>query len=85
MAWCEANDADYILGLPSNAVLDRLLEPVADDIRLRRAEEQAAIVRGYADTLYGAKPWHCQRRGRPHRRNHKGGYIYTLSGDQPPR
>jgi hypothetical protein len=26
MAWCEANGVDYILGLPGNAVLDRLLE-----------------------------------------------------------
>jgi hypothetical protein len=62
MAWCEGNDVDYILGLPGNAVLDRLLEPVADDIRVRRAEEQAAVVRGYAETRYGAKSPHCQRR-----------------------
>jgi hypothetical protein len=62
MAWCEANGVDYILGLPSNAVLDRLLEPAADDIRVRRAEEQEAVVRGYAETRYGAKSWHCQRR-----------------------
>jgi hypothetical protein len=51
MAWCEGND-----------VLDRLVEPAADDIRVRRAEEQAAVVRGYTETRYGAKSWHCQRR-----------------------
>jgi hypothetical protein len=53
---------DYILGLSGNAVLDRLVEPAADDIRVRRAEEQAAVVRGYTETRYGAKSWHCQRR-----------------------
>jgi hypothetical protein len=43
MAWCEANGVDYVLGLPGNAVLDRLVEPAADDVRVRRAEEQAAV------------------------------------------
>ena len=62
MAWCEANGVDYILGLPGNAVLDRLVEPAADDVRVRRAEEQAAVVRRYTETRYGAKSWKCQRR-----------------------
>jgi hypothetical protein len=62
MAWCEANGVDYILGLPGNAVLDRLWEPAADDIRVRRAEEQLPVVRGYSETRYGAKSWRCQRR-----------------------
>ncbi len=62
MAWCEANGVAYILGLPGNAVLDRLVEPAADDVRVRRAEEQAAVVRRYTETRYGAKSWKCQRR-----------------------
>ena len=62
MAWCEAHGVDYILGLPGNAVLNRLLEPTADDIRVRRAEEQALVVRDHTETRYGAKSWHCQRR-----------------------
>ena len=62
MAWCEANGVDYVLGLPGNAVLDRLVEPAADDVRVRRAEEQAAVVRRYTETRYGAKSWKCQRR-----------------------
>jgi len=36
MAWCEANGVDYILGLPGNAVLDRLVEAATDDMRVRR-------------------------------------------------
>jgi hypothetical protein len=62
MAWCEANDIDYVFGLPGNKVIDRLVDPVADDLRVRRAEEQAAVLRGYTETRYGAKSWYCQRR-----------------------
>jgi len=62
MAWCKANGIDYILGPPGNAVLDRLVEPAADDVRVHRAEAQAPVVRDYAETSYGAKSWRCQRR-----------------------
>ena len=62
MAWCEANGVDYILGLPGNAVLDRLVERAADDVRVRRAEAQATVVRRYTETQYGAKSWRCERR-----------------------
>lgn len=62
MAWCEANDVDYILGLPGNTVLSRLVEIAADDVRVRRAEADADIVRRYTETRYGAKSWGCDRR-----------------------
>jgi len=62
MAWCEANGVDYILGLPGNAALDRLVEPAADDVRVRRAEAQAPALRRYGETCYGAKSWRCERR-----------------------
>jgi hypothetical protein len=62
MAWCEANGLDYIFGLSGNAVLDRLVEPAADDVRVRRAEAQAAVVRRYTEIRYGAKSWKCERR-----------------------
>src|ERR1700739_5034985 len=38
MAWCEANGIDYIFGLAGNAVVDRLVEQVADGGRGRRAQ-----------------------------------------------
>src|SRR5487761_1701592 len=57
MAWCEQNGIAFVFGLPGNAVLDRLVEPAADDVRVRRAEEQAAVVRRYTETRYGAKSW----------------------------
>ena len=62
MAWCEDNAVDYIFGLPGNAVLSRLLEEAADDVRVRRAETQAPVLRRYAEVRYGAKSWGCQRR-----------------------
>jgi hypothetical protein len=62
MTWCEGNSVDYILGLPGNAVLDRLVEVAADDARVRRAEGEAPIVRRYSETRYGAKSWRCVRR-----------------------
>jgi len=62
MAWCEANGLDYLFGLAGNAVLDRLVEPLADEARVRRALTQAPVVRRYGETQYGAKTWHCQRR-----------------------
>jgi hypothetical protein len=62
MAWCEANDVDYILGLPGNKVLDRLVEPAADDVRVCRAEAQVPVIRRYTEIRYGAKSWHCKRR-----------------------
>jgi len=62
MAWCEANDVSYILGLPGNRVLDGLVEPVADAVRVNRAINEADVVRRYTETRYGAKSWSCQRR-----------------------
>jgi len=62
MAWCEANAVGYIFGLPGNAVLSRLLEEAADDVRVRRAEAQAPVLRRYAEVRYGAKSWGRQRR-----------------------
>jgi hypothetical protein len=62
MSWCEANGVDYIFGLSGNAVLDRLVETAADDIRVRRAEGRHAVLRGYAETRYAAKSWARERR-----------------------
>src|SRR5439155_363219 len=62
MPWCECNGIDYVFGLPGNVVLDRLVEPVADDIRVRRALNQAEVLRGFAETRYAAKSWDKERR-----------------------
>ena len=62
MAWCEANAVNYILGLPGNAVLRALIEPAADETRVRRAVTGAAAVRRYTEVRYGARTWRCKRR-----------------------
>jgi hypothetical protein len=62
MVWCEANAVGYIFGLPGNAVLRRLVEATADDVRVRRAEADAPVLRRYAEARYGAKSWGCERR-----------------------
>ncbi len=62
MAWCEANGLDYIFALAGNAVVDRLVEPIADDVRVRRAEAQAPVVRRYTEIRYSARSWRCERR-----------------------
>jgi hypothetical protein len=62
MTWCENNGVDYIFGLSGNVVLDRLIEPAADDIRVRRAESQTEVLRGFAETRYAAKSWDRERR-----------------------
>ena len=62
MAWCEANGVTYVLGLSGNAVLARLVEPIADEVRVRRAVTDALAVRRYTETRYGARSWHRERR-----------------------
>jgi DDE family transposase len=62
MSWCEANSVDYVFGFAGNTILDRLVEPEADDIRVRRAEGQLAALRGFAETRYAAKSWARKRR-----------------------
>ena len=55
---------DYVLGLPTNAVLraDPEIVKVADACAVKRAEEQHPVLRNYAEACYAAKSWTCQRR-----------------------
>jgi Transposase DDE domain group 1 len=62
MEWCDENGIDFVFGLAGNDVLRRLVEPDADDVRVRRAEANAAMIRRYTETHYGAKSWHLDRR-----------------------
>ena len=62
MKWCDENGIDFVFGLAGNDVLRRLVEPIADDVRVRRAEAGAAAIRCYTETRYGAKSWHVDRR-----------------------
>jgi hypothetical protein len=62
MDWCEQSGIDYVFGLSGNDRLRGLVEPAADDVRVRRAEADTAALRGYTETRYGAKSWRAERR-----------------------
>ena len=64
MDFCEAHGVDYVLGLPTNAVLraDPTIVTVADACATQRAEEDRPVLRLFAETRYAAKSWKCQRR-----------------------
>ncbi len=64
MTFCEAHGVDYVLGLPTNAVLraDPEIVAAADHCATKRAITQAPALRHYAETRYGAKSGKCQRR-----------------------
>ena len=64
MDFCEENGIDYVLGLPTNAVLraDLAITKVADACATQRAEEQRPALRLFAETRYAAKSWKHQRR-----------------------
>jgi hypothetical protein len=62
MDWCEANAIDYVFGLSGNDRLRGLVEPAADDVRVRRAEADGGMLRRYTETRYAAKSWCAERR-----------------------
>ena len=62
MDWCDKNGIEFVFGLAGNDVLRRLVEPLADDVRVRRAEAGAAVIRRYTETRYRAKSWQVDRR-----------------------
>ncbi len=64
MDLCEAHGIDFVLGQPTNAVLraDPAIVAVADAGAVKRAEENLALVRTYAETRYAAKSWARDRR-----------------------
>src|SRR5438874_2139487 len=65
--WCRSYQKP-----PRSVVLDiddtvdvvhgRLVDAAADDIRVRRAVNQAEVLRGFAETRYAAKSWDQERR-----------------------
>lgn len=61
MTWFEANDVAYIFGLAGNATLDYMTQPVAEELRVRRAAYDAEKLRRCCALRYGAKSWPVQR------------------------
>ena len=61
MTWCEANKVAYIFGLAGNATLAYMTQPVAEELRVRRATCDAEKLRRCCALRYGAKSWKVQR------------------------
>src|ERR1700743_481426 len=60
MAWCEANGLHYIFGLSGNAVLDQMVEPLADAARAQRAEAQRRLdALRHAGSFVDTARWRC--------------------------
>jgi hypothetical protein len=62
MQWCEQNGVDYVFGLAGSKPLSRKVEEEAGEIRVRRAVQDFALVRGYAETRHRAGSWNRERR-----------------------
>jgi len=62
LAWCEANDVQYLFGLSSNSVLASQLQAAMDQVRARRALDDLDAVRAYTETRYAAGRWQRPRR-----------------------
>jgi len=61
MRWCDRHDVYYILGLPRNAVLERLAEPYVVQAK-RHFDETHDKQRLFADVSYAAETWDRERR-----------------------
>jgi hypothetical protein len=62
MDFCDEQGIDFVFGLAGNDVLRRLVESIADEVRVCRAEAGVAVIRRYTETRYGAKSWQVDRR-----------------------
>ena len=62
MDFCDEQGIDFVFGLAGNDVLRRLVESDADDVRVCRAEIDAAVIRRCTETRYSAKSWRADRR-----------------------
>jgi len=64
MAWCEANDIDYVFGLPGNKTLhaDPVIVTQGDACATDRALDGLVELRRYAETSYAAKSWGADQR-----------------------
>lgn len=62
MDWLERNRVGYIFGLAGNRVLLERVARLAEEVAVRRAEEDGEKVRDFADLTYAARSWKILRR-----------------------
>jgi hypothetical protein len=61
MRWCDRNNVFYIIGLASNAVLERLSQQWTDQSGMQ-FQQTGQKQRIFGEFLYAAETWDCQRR-----------------------
>jgi len=57
----EMEDVEYVIAMPSNAVLKRVAEPLLVPVR-QRVQETGSTCHAYGEVMYKAKSWRMQRR-----------------------
>lgn len=61
LRWCDRNKVGYIIGIASNAVLERLSQPWTDQSGMQ-FQQTGQKQRIFGEFLYAAETWDCQRR-----------------------
>ena len=61
MRWCDRNDVGYIIGIASNAVIEKLAGQWTDE-SARRFAQTGQKQRLFGEFMYSAETWDCQRR-----------------------
>lgn len=61
MRWCDRNNVGYIIGIASNAVLERLSQQWTDQSGMQ-FQQTGQKQRIFGEFLYAAETWDCQRR-----------------------
>ena len=62
MDWLERSRVGYVFGLAGNRVLLDRVARLAEEVAVRRAEEDGERVREFADLTYAARSWKAERR-----------------------
>jgi hypothetical protein len=62
MDWLERNRVGYVFGLAGNRVLLDRIADLAEDVAVRRAEEDTDKVRRFRDLRYAARSWKGKQR-----------------------
>jgi len=62
MELCDHNGVDYVFGLSGSKPLARKIKERADEISVRRAAQDFALMRGCEETRHRARSWNHERR-----------------------
>ncbi len=61
LSWCEKNDVDYIVGIPQNKRLNKMIQSDVNEAKEEYEKTQQKI-RKFKNLQYAAGSWNCERR-----------------------